>query len=420
MIGEPQGRSLAVALRDAGIEDRATVLPMRPNWRVPDFIDACTAVCFLERDFPIAIHGPVIPREVLACGACLVMSREIASKQRYRDQLAHGKNVLIVEDPKDHDELTAILRSVIGDSQRARVIGTEGSALSRSIEGDNVYISGWEALLARRSGAITPAPASDGPAAFEHLIPDLASFLRRACPAAVAGFAPVGERESDFDTAVRFCDFVTERLARDPGGDVHKILALLAYAKERLLASSDPADGTAVFPMIDRLGGAIVSQESAWRLRPVRGNSVRIVPFEYDVCGTAILSTVGGHDPVGAEGAELAGLQRDPILVLFHRSANLLSCELRIDEATRHLVDCCDGSCTTGEVSEEMCRYFGVRTPELAQEAAERVCGALDRLYRAGVLVFGEHREGGWAGGSRARIEYAAAASGLVGAHGSD
>jgi glycosyltransferase involved in cell wall biosynthesis len=417
MIGEAQGRSLTAALQDAGIEDRATVLPMQPNWRVPEFIRACTAVCFLERDFPIDIHGPVIPREVLACGVCLVLSREIASKQRYRDQLAHGKNVLVVEDPKDHDEQTAILRCVIDDSERARAIGTEGSALSRSIEGDDVFISGWEALLARLSAGAAPIAPAGSPAAFENLIPDLASFLRCACPAAVAKFPQASSAESPFDTAVRFCDFVSERIARDGGDDIPKMLALLAYAKERLAASFDPADGTALFPMLDRLTGAIVSKESAWRLRPVRANSVRIVPFEYDVSGTAILSTVGGHDPVGADGAELAGLERDPILVLFHRSANLLSCELRIDEPTRHLVDCCDGSRTTEELTEEMCRYFGVRTPELIEEAAERVCGALDRLYRAGVLVFGEYREGGWAGGSRARTEHAAAASGLVGAH---
>src|SRR5262249_7929548 len=46
------------------------LLPFVPPWRVPSFIRCCTAVCFLERNFPISMHAPVVPREVLACGTC--------------------------------------------------------------------------------------------------------------------------------------------------------------------------------------------------------------------------------------------------------------------------------------------------------------------------------------------------------------
>ena len=417
MIGGPQGESLMPALRDARIEDRSFILPMLPNWRVPEFIRACTAVCFLERDFPIAIHGPVIPREVLACGTCLVLSDEIASKQRYRDKLLPGENVLIVKDPRDRAELTATLRLVLSDQPRARVIGEQGVQVSRWIERNDVYISGWEALLARSIRSVltcSVARASGGTTmtattAFESLIPDLVAFLCRACPSVVADFVAGVSAESPFDAAIRFCDFVAERIDYDNvGADLPKIMAAMSYAKERLISSYDPVDdATAVFPVVDVLAGARVTRESAWTLRPVRGNSVRILSFDYDVSAVSILSSAGGHEPAVADGADLAGVERGSMLVLFHRSANLIPCELRIDEATRQLVDRCDGTLTTSQLVEEMCRYFGADSQTSQEEVLTRVCGVLDRLYRLGVLVFAEYREGwGWAGGDRTLEEH--------------
>src|SRR5207245_8971225 len=40
------------------ISEYVRVLPFQPHWRVPEFIRGCTAVAFLERDFPISAHGP--------------------------------------------------------------------------------------------------------------------------------------------------------------------------------------------------------------------------------------------------------------------------------------------------------------------------------------------------------------------------
>ena len=46
-----QGRALPgfeQAVRERGLEDRTWILPFIPHWRVPSFIRACTAVCFLR------------------------------------------------------------------------------------------------------------------------------------------------------------------------------------------------------------------------------------------------------------------------------------------------------------------------------------------------------------------------------------
>jgi len=68
MVGHDSGPTMRTALVEAGIAERTLILPFLPNWRVPEFIRACTAVCFLERGFRVAIHAPMVAREVLACG----------------------------------------------------------------------------------------------------------------------------------------------------------------------------------------------------------------------------------------------------------------------------------------------------------------------------------------------------------------
>ena len=126
LSGAGQQQELGAAIMDAGLDDRTWTLPFLPHWRVPGFIRACTAVCFLERDFPIAIHGPVVAREVLSCGTCLVLSGEIHAKQKNPDQLIDGENIILVPDPKDREMLAKRLRTVIQDPAGAIEIGRRG------------------------------------------------------------------------------------------------------------------------------------------------------------------------------------------------------------------------------------------------------------------------------------------------------
>jgi len=415
MIGSAQGQSIAAAIQRSGIEDRTDVLPMMPNWRVPSFLRACSAVCFLERDFPVAIHGPIIPREIFASGTCLVLSGEIASKQKYRDRLESGKNVLVVDDPRDHAALAATLRSVIMTPTWARAIGEQGEELSRSLEDYQAFISGWEDVLARCVNATRfPASTAARPEwdaaieeGFESVIPNLVALLRQSCASTVEAFVPSSSARNRFEAAVEFCDFAAMDLdPRTFGAQMPKLLEVLTYARMRLTAAYDPCQEAAVFAVSDRLRGSRVLRDSAWDLRPVRGNSLRMVEFDYDLSTLALLPSIGGYQPVGEDGVDLAALERSPTVVLFHRSANLSPCELRIDEATRELVNRCDGTVTTAGLVDEMCSYFGGERPELREEMATKVCSALEYLYQKGVVVFGEYREGwGWIGGTRNKGE---------------
>ena len=64
MVGHGSGPTMRSALVEAGIAERTLIRPFLPNCRVPEFIRACTAVCFLERGFRVALHGPMVAREV--------------------------------------------------------------------------------------------------------------------------------------------------------------------------------------------------------------------------------------------------------------------------------------------------------------------------------------------------------------------
>ncbi len=117
-----------------GLEKHIRILPFLPHWRVPSFIKSCRFVCFLERGFPITFHNPVVPREVLACGACLVCSGESAKKLFFARNIVAGKNMIVVDDPRDHPSLAATLSWLIEDKESVKTVGYYGYNLSSMIE----------------------------------------------------------------------------------------------------------------------------------------------------------------------------------------------------------------------------------------------------------------------------------------------
>jgi glycosyltransferase involved in cell wall biosynthesis len=118
-------RAFLQCVADNCLEADTWLLPFLPHWYVPNFIRACTAVCFLERGFPIGIHLPAVPHEVFACGTALVLSREIAANGQYAKALADGENVFLAE-PRDPEQLAMVLRGCITDPARSRAVGRNG------------------------------------------------------------------------------------------------------------------------------------------------------------------------------------------------------------------------------------------------------------------------------------------------------
>jgi glycosyltransferase involved in cell wall biosynthesis len=125
----------------AGLGVEVLTIPFMPHWRIPSFIAACDAVAFLERGFPVDIHRPAVPREVLACGGCLILSAEVAAYQDYADKLRDSENCLIV-DPRDHANLVKAVQLVLESPGAARAIGRNGyRQISQGTEDWPGYVS---------------------------------------------------------------------------------------------------------------------------------------------------------------------------------------------------------------------------------------------------------------------------------------
>jgi hypothetical protein len=403
MVGNESGSTMRTALVEAGIAERTLILPFLPNWRVPEFIRACTAVCFLERGFSVAIHGPMVAREVLACGTCLIVSKEIADKQWNREQLASGVNLLVVTDPRDTDELTEYLRTVVDNPAWARQLGAAGAATVAQPGVYERFVASWEGLFERYAQGSTSAadqrPAS-GPAerrlALEVAVPSLLAYAEAMRPSVVDQFLNDGGDASLPGCALDFCSILGQSLPADLAEERRAEYAdALRYTAARLRAGFDVAGAPPPFAVVDELHDRAFTLSDAAELYPVRGNSVVIEEFDYDVSnvfGVAQRSETA-DDP-------LTRAEARPCLVLFHRTVNLVPCELEVNPVVVALLELCDGRRTTEEVVDAVAVVHGND-----QYDRELAMDALRRLYALGVIVFGRIDPiWGWRRGARSNL----------------
>lgn len=120
------------------LENKTIFMNFVPPWKVPSIINASSCVVHPERDFPVLAHNPILPREVLACGKCLMISDELCQKQPY-SQLQDENNSLIVN-PKNIQDFTKRLELVIKNPDDVSTIGKNGLKFSKKIENFNQYI----------------------------------------------------------------------------------------------------------------------------------------------------------------------------------------------------------------------------------------------------------------------------------------
>jgi glycosyltransferase involved in cell wall biosynthesis len=404
MVGTDSGPTMRTALIDAGIAERTLILPFLPNWRVPEFIRACTAVCFLERGFRVAIHGPMVAREVLACGSCLIVSKEIADKQWNHEQLASGVHLLVVTDPRDTDELTECLRTVVDDPASARQIGTAAAEAVAQPGAYERFVVSWEGLVERYSQRSTSAAGQgppSGPAArrlaLEVAVPSLLAYAQTMRPSIVDRFIGNGGDAGLPGCALDFCSILGHSLPAALAEERRAVFAeALRYTAARLRVGFDVAGAPPPFAVADELHDRAFSLSDAAELYPVRGNSVAVEEFDYDVSsvfGVARPSETTEDDP-------LTRAEARHCLVLFHRTVNLVPCELEVNPVVVALLELCDGHRTTEEVVNAVAIMHGND-----QDDRKLVMDALRRLSALGVIAFGRiDPVWGWRKGARSNL----------------
>jgi glycosyltransferase involved in cell wall biosynthesis len=141
---ESQFRARAEEL---GIADRILQIPFLPHWRVPEFLRSCLAACCLEQDFPIAFHAPVIAREVLMCGTCLVGSTEVIRKLPDHERVPDGYGCVAIEDVHDVEALSTRLAAIASDPEPIVSVAARGHAFARAAHVDASAPDRLERLL---------------------------------------------------------------------------------------------------------------------------------------------------------------------------------------------------------------------------------------------------------------------------------
>lgn len=102
------------------IEENTFILPFLPPWLIPNFIKACDCICYLEHDFPISNHFPIIPIEVLSCGTYLILSDDTARR------FIKSDNYFSIVNPRDINSLYLTIKNVITNVEKYKVKALQG------------------------------------------------------------------------------------------------------------------------------------------------------------------------------------------------------------------------------------------------------------------------------------------------------
>jgi len=145
---------------DNGLQKRICQIPFLPHWRVPEFIRRCMAVCCLEQDFPIKFHTPVVAREVLTCGGCLVGSTEVIQKLPNAHKLIDGYNCIAVNDVNKVEDLERRLVSVLQSPDRVAQMRLRARKYGVETEAGNTFPQRLESILKEVAATGQPSPDS--------------------------------------------------------------------------------------------------------------------------------------------------------------------------------------------------------------------------------------------------------------------
>jgi len=127
-------------IEEKTLSKKSIFLDFVPPWEIPSIIKLSTCVVVPEREFPIQYHAtPIIPREVMAVGKCLILSKELYNKQCYGN-LSNRESAFII-DPINIKQFRAVIEYVIRHPEDATRIGQNAFKISKQIENFDEYIN---------------------------------------------------------------------------------------------------------------------------------------------------------------------------------------------------------------------------------------------------------------------------------------
>ena len=363
---------------ELGLADRILQLPFIPHWRVAEFLRGCLAVCCLEQNFPIGVHSPIIPREVLMAGTCLVGSTEVIRKLPTYDRLPHGYGCIAIEDVDDIDVLSERLAALADEPDTAAAIGRRGHRFAAELQQGMQSPQILERILA---AAAARRPISRRPAESEKAEPS----RFRLTSLAAASLAEAGDQgldpggSGDLVWARRVLASIERSIsAGDASG---RPLALAVRTEIAVAAAEEEADGTAPQTIADplfrlRLKRWALKDGELAGLVPLRDASLRIVEFDYDVSTFLGVASVADFPATVAPGRSY--------IVVFGRSQHGPREPLLIDPVTSRILRLSDGARTAAEIADAM--------GSGSDASAEKTISWIENLFQLGLLSLQESR----------------------------
>jgi glycosyltransferase involved in cell wall biosynthesis len=359
-----------------GLTDQILQLPFLPHWRVPEFLRGCLAVCCLEQDFPIRIHSPMVAREALLCGCCLVASQEVLGKLPESDQLPSGYGCVAVDNVHDVDELAQRLADIANDPAPAAIVGARGRDFASRLETQTEF--------PRRLDKILTATAA-----------------RKRLPAAFSGQTEKSRSSDDPFQLTRLCadafqNITGKRLPTDGQIDIaqaHAILSAIrkATAKgatslkplipaveieitvataERTLGELRDGEKNKSFTRLNIRRWAIASGDLA-QLLPIQNPRINIIKFNFDVSHYLTSRNVGEFPVVVT--------RRPSYVLVFAPAKGRRSEPLLVDGATARILHLSEGRQTALEIAAQL-------ESEEGATSVEDSLAWIEELFRRGLI----------------------------------
>jgi glycosyltransferase involved in cell wall biosynthesis len=354
--------------REFGLTSRILQLPFLPHWRVPEFIRGCLAMCCLEQDFPIPFHSPIVPREALLCGACVVAATEVIRKLPNSDRLPHRFGCVAIEDVNDIDLLSRHLAAIVADPAPALQLGARGREFALAMQRDVPFPQNLENVLMAAAGRAGPLETQAAGRVAASNVTAEAQTRFRLCRLAAEALAhrdrAAGMARSvsspdtpDLPWARGLLAALRQRMADGDSGLTGSLAAV--GAEIAVAAAEDDADATgpdlqaaeAVDPLFRlRISRWALATEDLARLTCVRDPRLRLLAFHFDVVA---LTTVRNPDDLAIPPARRRGY-----LVAFGRAPGgdrARRAPLAVDAATARLLELSDGNRTAAAIAAELC-----------------------------------------------------------------
>jgi glycosyltransferase involved in cell wall biosynthesis len=365
-------------VRELGLADRVLQIPYLPHWRVPEFLRGCLAVCCFEQDFPIAIHSPIIPREVLLCGTCLVASTELLRKLPGYARLPDAFGCVAIEDVNRVDLVSERLAAIVRHPEDAAVVGARGRAFASALQRDADFPQALERILA--AAAARRSPPGIGRGAAPEPAPEQSErfFLTRLARAAMKGAANDRPPLPLSLAQARRVQASLDRLIASGRDDLRAFAAAAAIEVAIAAAEDDgvAADGQGSDPLfrLRRRRWAPVGDDLS-ELVPLRDARLRILAFDFDVA-----------DFLGVRRAEdlpAAPNPRPSYIIAFARGGEAGRGPLVVDAATARILQLSDGTRSVAEILDLV---------EGGSRPATGDCGWIENLFLEGLISLSDAR----------------------------